>query len=138
MKRFMVSLRGKLRAKQHRFPVELDDSDYGRLKTFQHFDDRYTAPIHGFHDAEDYWARCSSRFFLESIRRPALLLNAVDDPFLAPECFPHALARKHDWVHLEMPAQGGHVGFVGSGLRRDEYFSERRALQFLDGDGGHE
>ncbi|HXJ57281.1 MAG TPA: alpha/beta fold hydrolase [Verrucomicrobiae bacterium] len=131
MKRFLINLRAKIRAKQHRFPVELDDSGYGQLKTFRHFDDRYTAPLHGFRDAEDYWAQCSSRFFFETIRRPALLLNAVDDPFLAPECFPLELARDHAWLHLEMPVQGGHVGFVGSGLRRDEYYSERQALLFL-------
>lgn len=134
MKRFLISLHGKIRAKQPQFPVELDDSGYGRLKTFRHFDDRYTAPLHGFRDAEDYWARCSAKFFLETIRRPALLLNALDDPFLAPECFPRDLARDHGWFHLEMAAQGGHVGFVGNGLRPDEYYSERRALEFLDGE----
>ena len=131
MKRFLLSLRGKLRAKQPRYPVELDDSGYEQLKTFRHFDDRYTAPIHGFRDAEDYWAQCSSRFYLQTIRHPALLLNALDDPFLAPECFPLDLARSHPYLHLEMPAQGGHVGFVGSGLKPDEYYSERRALSFL-------
>jgi predicted alpha/beta-fold hydrolase len=109
----------------------LDVSGYHRVKTFRHFDDRYTAPIHGFRDAEDYWARCSARFFLEAIRCPALLLNAADDPFLGPGCFPHELAAHHEWLHLEVPAHGGHVGFVGCGLRGDEYYSERRALEFL-------
>jgi uncharacterized protein len=133
MKRFLRDLRGKLRAKQPRFPRELDDSGYNRLRTFRHFDDRYTAPLHGFRDAEDYWGKSSARFYLETIRRPALLLNAADDPFLAPECFPNEVAAGHQWFHLEVPANGGHVGFVGGGLRRDEYFSERRAVEFLTG-----
>jgi predicted alpha/beta-fold hydrolase len=133
MSRFLISLRSKLRAKQARFPVECDDSGYGRVRTFRDFDERYTAPMHGFRDAEDYWARCSARFFLEAIRRPALLLSALDDPFLAPECFPRELAAKHEWLHLEMPSRGGHVGFVGSGLFPGEYYSERCAATFLDG-----
>ena len=98
---------------------------------FREFDDRYTAPIHGFRDAEDYWARCSARFFLEAIRCPALLLSAADDPFLAPECYPLKVAEAHEWLHLEMPAHGGHVGFVGSGLEPEEYYSERCAVRFL-------
>ncbi len=131
MRRFLVDLRAKLRAKQARFPKEMDDSGYDRVRTFRHFDDRYTAPLHGFRGAEDYWAHCSSRFFLETIRRPALLLNAADDPFLAPECFPREVAGRHEWLHLETPGHGGHVGFVGGGLRPDEYYSERRVLEFV-------
>lgn len=131
MKRFLASLREKVRAKQARFPVELNDEGYARLKTFRHFDDRYTAPIHGFCDAEDYWARCSANAFLATIARPTLLLNALDDPFLAPSCFPSSAASAHRFVHLEAPQHGGHVGFVGHGLCADEYYSERRALEFL-------
>ena len=131
MKRFLVDLRAKLRSKQARFPKEMDDSGYDKVRTFRHFDDRYTAPLHGFRDAEDYWARCSSRFHFEQIRCPALLLNAEDDPFLALDCFPREIAIRHECFHLEAPAQGGHVGFVGDGLRADEYYSERRALEFF-------
>jgi predicted alpha/beta-fold hydrolase len=131
MRRFLIDLRAKLRAKQTRFPSELNDSGYEALRSFRDFDDRYTAPLHGFRDAEDYWARCSSRFFLDAIRCRTLLLNAADDPFLAPECFPGELAARHESVHLEVPRHGGHVGFVGQGLQIDECFSERRALEFL-------
>lgn len=131
MRRFLVSLRAKLRSRQAQFPVELNDDGYERLRTFRHFDDRYTAPIHGFRDAEDYWAQCSARVFLPSIRRPTLLLSALDDPFLAPECFPTAIASGHEYLHLETPPHGGHVGFVGGGLAPGEYYSERRAVEFL-------
>lgn len=134
MERFLAELHQKIRAKQARFPEALDDANYSSLKTFRDFDDRYTAPLHGFRDAEDYWTKSSSRFFLEPIRRPVLLLNAADDPFLSPECFPEAIAVRHAWLHLEVPAHGGHVGFVGNGLRPDEYYSERRAWEFLSGE----
>jgi hypothetical protein len=131
MRRFLVSLRQKLQSKQARFPVEMNDAGYERLKTFRHFDDRYTAPIHGYRDAEDYWARCSALAFLPAIQCPALLLNSLDDPFLAQECFPREIAAAHRWLHLETPINGGHVGFAGGGLRHGEYYSERRALEFL-------
>jgi uncharacterized protein len=61
---------------------------------------------------------------------PALLVNASDDPFLAPECFPEADAAASEWLHLEMPEYGGHVGFVTFG--EGEYWSERRAAAFLE------
>jgi predicted alpha/beta-fold hydrolase len=131
MSRFLRDLREKLRGKQARFPVEMDDTGYEQVRSFRDFDNRYTAPLHGFRDAEDYWAQCSSRFYLDRIRRPALLLNAADDPFLSAECFPRSLAAVHDFLHLEVTRHGGHVGFVGGGLRDDEHYSERRALEFL-------
>jgi predicted alpha/beta-fold hydrolase len=131
MARFLGDLREKVRRKMAQFPGRLSDDGYESIRSFREFDDRYTAPIHGFRDAEDYWAKSSSRSFLAGIRVPGLLLNAQDDPFLAPECFPRELAAASPWLHLEAPARGGHVGFVGSGLQEDEYYSERRALEFL-------
>ncbi len=131
MARFLGDLREKIRRKQAQFPDRISDSGYETMRSFREFDDRYTAPIHGFRDAEDYWAHSSSRFYLDRIRVPVLLLNARDDPFLSPECFPRELASASPWIHLEVPERGGHVGFVGSGLRADEYYSERRALEFL-------
>ncbi|MBI1839537.1 MAG: alpha/beta fold hydrolase [Verrucomicrobia bacterium] len=132
MRRFLVDLHAKIRAKQPRFPEQLEDSGYDRLRTFRDFDDRYTAPLHGFRDAEDYWARSSSLRVMPAIRCPALLLNALDDPFLAPSCFPSDLARGHAWLSAEFPDHGGHVGFVGGGALRGEYHSERRAAEFLE------
>ena len=131
MKRFLGDLRSKLQAKIQQYPGRLSEEGYEEIESFRQFDDRYTAPLHGFRDAEDYWARCSAVFLLDRIRRPALLLNSEDDPFLASECFPAELAARQEWFHLEVPRHGGHVGFVGKGLRPDEYYSERRALEFF-------
>jgi predicted alpha/beta-fold hydrolase len=131
MTRFLSDLREKIRRKQAQFPARISDAGFETIRTFREFDDRYTAPIHGFRDAEDYWAKASSRAYLDRIRVPVLLLNAGDDPFLSPECFPRDLAAASPWLSLEAPARGGHVGFVGGGLRDDEYYSERRALEFL-------
>ncbi len=103
------------------------------LKTFKHFADRYTAPIHGFKDALDYWAKCSSKQFIPNIRIPTLIVNAKNDPFLTESCFPIDDVSMNENVHMEMPQSGGHVGFV-SFNKEKTYWSEKRAMQFL-GDG---
>jgi len=130
MRRFLISLRKKIRAKMKVMPGKIDDRDYGRLRTFKDFDDRYTAPIHGFVDAEDYWRQCSCRPVLEKISIPTLLVNARNDPFLAKPCYPIAEAETNPNFFLEMPASGGHVGFITFNPR-GEYWSESRAISFL-------
>ncbi|MDX1530931.1 MAG: alpha/beta fold hydrolase [Rhodothermales bacterium] len=129
---FLRSLRRKVQQKAARFPDEVETDGLWRIRSFRQFDDRYTAPMHGFDDAADYWARSSSRPFLSEVRTPTLLINAADDPFLAPTCYPEPEARASAAFHLEQPAHGGHVGFVTFGGSGD-YWSERRAAAFLAG-----
>ena len=101
---------------------------YDGIRDFRGFDERYTAPLHGFLNADDYWARSSANAHLRGIRVPALLVNAMDDPFLSEGCFPWAEAEASTWLHLEAPEHGGHVGFVSFGS--ESYWSERRATEF--------
>ncbi len=128
MERFLRSLRVKLTRKEPLFPGEIDLEGLHEVRNFKQFDDRYTAPLHGFRDAADYWRRASSRPFLPRIGIPALLVNAANDPFLGPGCFPHEEAAASTHFHLETPAEGGHVGFASAA---GDYWSERRALRFL-------
>ncbi len=126
--RFMKSLTEKVAEKARRFPGEIDAAGLGGVRTFAEFDDRYTARIHGFRDAEDYWARSSARQYLGGIRVPSLLLNALDDPFLTPESFPFPEAKTNARFFLETPASGGHLGFLDArgfwiGRRIPEFFS---------------
>ena len=131
MWRFLHYLHEKIKKKMELFPGQIDDHDYQQVKNFKDFDDRYTAPIHGFRDAEDYWEKCSSRFFIRDIKIPALIINAQNDPFLTPACFPHKQCEENPVVTLEAPMEGGHVGFVEFN-RSDIYWSERRAVAFLN------
>jgi predicted alpha/beta-fold hydrolase len=128
---FLFLLKNYIRSKKTRFPVEMSDAEFHRIKNFKDFDERYVAPIHGFKSAEDYWKKSSSAPFLESIRIPTLLINAKNDPFLTKECYPIQKAKKNPHFYLEIPDSGGHVGFV-SFNRKDEYWSEERSLEFLD------
>lgn len=130
MDRFLRCLRAKLVAKQPRFPDDIDLAGIGRVRNFRQFDDRYTAPLHGFRDAADYWARSSSRPFLPRITVPSLLVNAANDPFLGPGCYPREEAGASELFHLEIPDDGGHCGFSSGG---SETWAEQRAAEFLDG-----
>lgn len=126
-RRFLRSLRRKVLQKAGQMPGVIDPAGVENIRSFRQFDDRYTAPLHGFRDADDYWRRSSSRQFLPGIRLPTLLVSAVNDPFLPPECFPVEEARRNPRLFLEMPATGGHVGFLSAG---EAYWSEIRAVEF--------
>jgi predicted alpha/beta-fold hydrolase len=133
MRRFMRTLSAKVRNKIHTISDDPRDADRFRgLRTFQAFDDLYTAPAHGFRDAEDYWRQCSARFFLAGIRVPTLLINARNDPFLTGACFPWREARASAWLHFEAPHAGGHVGFMPRTLI-GPYWHERRIAAFAIG-----
>lgn len=129
MHRFLRTLRAKIKKKHAKFPGSLDINGLSGIRNFAQFDGRYTAPIHGFESADDYWARCSSRPFLQNIRIPTLLVNAANDPFLGENCYPKSEAQDHRYLHLEIPKQGGHVGFAA----KKEYWSETRTAEFLAG-----
>lgn len=127
--RFISSLNAKIREKAHRFPEALSLPEL-MPRNFRQFDGSFTAPIHGFRDAEDYWTSNSCLRFLPGIRRPALLASARDDSFLSAACYPFRLAERHPHLFLEAPRWGGHVGFVSSGPA-GAYWSEQRAFQFV-------
>ena len=130
MRYFLKKLVRKVEQKAGVFPDQIDLDGLREMRTFAEFDDRYTAPWHGFRDAEHYWAEASALPVLREIRRPTLLVNAADDPFLPPTCYPVHATGMNPNVRLEIPRWGGHVGFVA--FRRDGlYWSERRALRFL-------
>jgi predicted alpha/beta-fold hydrolase len=124
-------LTAKIERKALSFPDRFDVSESKLIRTFKEFDDRYTAPIHGFRDAADYWKQSSSLQYLRGINVPTLLLNARDDPFLTRECFPYADASQNAYLFLETPDWGGHVGFIdlANGLER---WCERRIVEFLE------
>lgn len=127
---FLHSLSRKIRAKARQHPNAVPLEPLDQIRTLWDFDDAYTAPLHGFQNAAEYYRRASSKPVLSNIRVPTLLLNARNDPFLTPQCYPTSIARKHQYLALEMPDSGGHVGFVD--VNDDgEYWSERRVASFL-------
>ena len=127
--RFKGNLLGKLRQKQQLFPEKISDADIKRIKTLKDFDDIYTSQAHGFEDALDYYKKSSSLQFLPHIQVPSLIINAKDDSFLGPECYPVKETDKNAKLFLEMPNYGGHVGFWG---KNNITYTEKQALSFFD------
>lgn len=108
---FLASMKRKTLAKLERFPDLCDRERVLRARTLRAFDNVVTAPLHGYRDTGDYWLRASSKPLLRSIVVPTLMVNARNDPFLPA----HALPLPHEVssaVTLELPATGGHAGFV--------------------------
>lgn len=132
LRRFLQHLRVKVERKEKLYPDKVSSQNYRQIRTFVDFDDRYTAPLHGFKDARDYYTRNSAIHFIDKIQIPTLLVNAKNDPMLAPECFPEELARRLTWVWMEFPEEGGHCGFAPASGDSDVYWSEERALRFLE------
>lgn len=130
MIRFLNMLGKKVKEKSVLFPEKISYENYDKIKSFREFDDRYTAPIHGFKHAADYWEKCSSMKVIHKIHIPTLLINAKDDTFLGDECFPIEIAKTSSFLHLEIPTYGGHCGFM---LPGELFYSEKRTVEFILG-----
>lgn len=107
------------------------DVDVNSLKSFRDFDDKVTAPLHGFNGVDHYYTESSSRHYLQRIRTDTLLLHALDDPFMLPETVPFE-SELSPSVTLEISAHGGHVGFVaGSSPWKTRYWLDERITAYL-------
>ncbi len=109
--RFLKTLKRKALDKLDRYPLLYDRAAVEALDSIKDFDTLVTAPLHGYRDADDYWARAASKPVLGAIRVPTLLINARNDPFMPGDVLP-TQAQVSDRVQLEFPDSGGHVGFV--------------------------
>lgn len=127
--RFLKKLKVKVKLKAEQFP-DIDVSGIDKINTLNEFDNRYSAPLHGFEDAKAFYAYCDPLPFLPKIKKELLILNALNDPLLIGQCYPYRLAEQTPHIHLETPKRGGHVGFVQSG--KEFTYSEERSLKFLN------
>jgi predicted alpha/beta-fold hydrolase len=129
-RRFMAKLYKKLQAKLVQLPdLPIDLTRFKQIKHFAEFDTCYTAPLHGFKDSDDFYAKASAGQFIPGIKVPTLLVNALNDPMLPLSCFPVEVARNHPYVYLEMPARGGHVGFWQG--KNQPTWAEERAVAWM-------
>ena len=101
-----------------------------QTRNFAEFDDQFTAPLHGFENADSYYQQCSSRQFLKNITIPTLLIHALDDPFMTPEVIPE-INELSKTVTLELSSHGGHVGFIEKGIFRQTNWLEPRLFAWL-------
>lgn len=91
------------------------------LRSLYEFDSKFTAPLHGFASAEQYYTRCSCRPKLSQIQVPTLLVHGRDDVLMWPDVIPHP----EELGPLTQSAffkRGGHIGFL-------EYEKDRGQLR---------
>ncbi len=135
--RYLVGLlKQKMLDKAVRFDFEqligLNKTGIRQLKTFWQFDDLATAPLHGFAGVDDYYARSSARQYLKEIKKPALMIHALDDPFMLPDIVPDE-SDLSESVELELSQYGGHVGFVAGSVRKPVFWLQKRIPEYLSG-----
>jgi hypothetical protein len=128
---FLITMKRKSAAKLARHPGLFDGRRVARSRTLREFDDLVTAPLHGFRDAADYWARASAKPWLAHIRVPTLVVNARNDPFLPAASLPRP-DEVAPQVTLEYPPAGGHVGFVHGPFPGRYDWLPRRIAAFFD------
>ncbi len=127
-------LNKKLYNKVERFDFEsligLRRNQIKNIKTFWQFDDKVTAPLHGFKDARDYYERCSARQYLKSIKKQTLMIQALDDPFMPSDSMPNE-TELSEAVDLELSQHGGHIGFVAGSLHRPVFWLQQRIPEYI-------
>ncbi|WP_415397121.1 hydrolase [Sulfurimonas sp. CS5] len=124
------SLEKKYKTHDMKSLINLDKKDVKKLSTFWEFDDAYTAPIHGFASAQDYYTKSSSKQFLKHIKTNTLVIHSLDDPFTTPKILP-----KEDEIplniKLEVYPYGGHVGFIEGSFLKPKYWLEERIINYF-------
>ncbi|UJF23611.1 hydrolase [Shewanella sp. OMA3-2] len=111
--------------------MPLNKTELQQLSTFYQFDDKVTAPLHGFNGVDDYYTQSSALSLLKHISKPTLIIHAKDDPFMTEAVIP-AQDELSVAVNYELHASGGHVGFINGGWPwKPRFYLENRIIDFL-------
>lgn len=129
-RRFLKSLKEKVKIKAQDYPDIYNVSLLKEIKTLYDFDDVFTGPIGGFKNALDYYTQCRSDKRIPLLKIPTLIINAKDDPFLPIESYPYTQVEKNKNVQMLTPKYGGHVGFVQK--NKKHYWSEKTIGDYLE------
>ncbi len=110
--------------------INLEENSIKNIKTLWAFDDVYTAKIHGFGTAKEYYKCSSSKQYLKKIITKTLIIHANDDPFMTKEILPDK-SEISDSIELEIHPHGGHVGFIGGTVLKPIYWLENRIVEYI-------
>jgi predicted alpha/beta-fold hydrolase len=133
---FVRNLKARMRRKAAAFPSDYSIEPLRRIRTVRQFDEAYTAPHHGFKDAADYYHRASAIRVIDRIRVPALILTAMDDPFVPLEPFQRPIVNANRSVTLRVTRHGGHCAFLEPATHGyDGYWAEREIVRFVETTG---
>jgi len=129
---FVRNLKRRMRRKIQFFPEQFDSEPLARIRSVRDFDEEYTAPFHGFRDADDYYHRSSSLRVIDKISIPTLIVSANDDPFVPPRQFTRLELEKNTNIETKIMKYGGHCGFLTSSHGQfDGYWAEHKTVGFV-------
>jgi len=106
------------------------EEEINTIKTLWEFDEIYTAPVHGFKNAKDYYTQSSAKQYLKNIITPTLIIHALDDPFMSSQILPKK-AELSPSITLDIQKNGGHLGFIGGSFLTPNYWLEERVISFF-------
>lgn len=112
------------------FPIPLTLKKLRQVRDLEQFDDNFTAPIHGFTSAQDYYQKASGKAFLQHISIPTLIIHAKDDPFLSDAVIPTP-DELNQHIHYELSQGGGHVGFISGTIFKPTFWLTQRIPTFI-------
>ena len=138
---FCRNLQGRMRRKNRHFPGLFNLEGLWKVWSIRTFDDRYTAPHHGYQGANDYYRRASAMRVIDRVARPSLILSAADDPFVPAHIFDAPAVKNNPHITTVITPCGGHCAFIESSTSAeasaekkktyDGYFAERMVVAFL-------
>lgn len=128
---FCRGLQARMRRKAEAWPGDFDLDGLWRIWSIRQFDERYTAPHHGFAGASDYYYKASALRSVDRIRTPAFILTAADDPFVPPDAFRDKAVTGNPHITTVVTPHGGHCGFIAAPNGYDGYWAEQRVVDFV-------
>jgi predicted alpha/beta-fold hydrolase len=130
---FVRNLKARMRRKAAAHPTLFSLDPLPRVWTVRQFDEVYTAPHHGFQDADDYYYRASAMRVISRIRVPALIVTAEDDPFVPADPFRDPAVTGNPCITVTITPHGGHCAYVERGAGDyDGYWVEREIVRFAE------
>ncbi len=129
-RRFTNQVKEKVRRKQIKFPGAMKYKEILEAKNLWEFTERYTVPAYGYKSVDDFNVKAQASSYLHNIKTDTLLINTNNDPLLTKECYPIEVAKQSNYFNLEIPINGGHVGFCED-LKAEHNWLEKRVVDYF-------
>jgi len=130
---FLKKLKRKLLKKKIKFPGYFDHINITDINSIKKFDDLYTAPFHGFHNAYDYWEKANCSEKLNDIKYKTYILISQNDPICISKYsyFSEGQYKVSNNVNLYVSKFGGHSSFLsGFFFSNHDWFMRKLDLFF--------
>ena len=132
-RRFVRGLRRRMHRKRDLFPDLYNTNSLEQVRSVREFDDKFTAPLSGYGNAENYYYKASALRVIDRIALPTLILAAQDDPFIPVESFSDPAVTGNPNLTVLTPPHGGHSGFIQrrrNDNNEDSFWAENRVVDF--------